>query len=159
VKKRNSSGIAFSPAEKAVQTRAAFLAKVELLECWATSGSFSAGAIPNTLAQFAAWEDPNLGIKAWKKANIVSSPKYNDLRSRYDQAMERLRDRSEKKLKSEDERKKRLAAEREIVVIAQQLVRERFAHKATEKKLRLARAAGEISALANGPPRLRIVEK
>ena len=130
-----------SPVAKAAKTRADFLRKVELLEGLAASGVISGRFFPRTLRELAAWEDVEQGVHAWRKANIVSDPRYRDLRERYDEAVLRLLSNASKNGRTARAAKRLAAAEQEAIVLAQQLVAERLAHVETQKKLRLALAA------------------
>ena len=150
--------VALSPALKAARTRASFLRKVELLEDWASAGSGDEVWFPKTLADFAAWDDQALGVTAWRKANIVVDPRYSDLRQRYDEAIKCLLQRVRRPVRGGDEVRRRAAAERSAVAIAQQLVAERFAHNATLKELRLARATISMPPARTDRAGLRLVE-
>ena len=147
-----------SPAQKAARTRASFLRKVELLEGWASAGPDDAVWFPKSLAEFAAWDNQALGVTAWRKANIVVDSKYSDLRRRYDVAIKRLLERVKQPVRGGAEVRRRMATERSAVVIAQQLVAERFAHNATRKELRLALASKSMPPARTGRARLRLAE-
>ncbi len=146
-----------SPVAKAAKTRADFLKKVELLEGWASSGVAPGRFLPRTLREFAAWEDTGQGVHPWRKANIVSDPRYRDLRKRYDEAMSRLLSRAAKDGKAARAARRLATAEQEAIGLAQQLVAERLAHVETQKKLRLALAAAGQVPRAEGRAPLRIV--
>jgi len=108
--------------------------------------------------EFAAWEDPELEVTAWRKPNVVVDPKYADLRQRYDVAAKRLLERLAKPVRGGNEVRKRITAEQSAIAIAQQLVTERFEHNATRKELRLALANQSMPPTANGKGRVRLVK-
>lgn len=148
---------ALSPAGKAARTRAAFLHKVELMEEWADTGSIDGGWFPKTVAELARWKDERLETVAWGRRNIVSDPKYRDLRGRFEQAKDRLLARTGKRHRGGDEAARRAVAEKQAVIIAQQLVAERLAHQETRKRLRLALANADRRVPVAGDRTLRVV--
>lgn len=81
-----------SPADRARRTRESFEAKVMLLEAMAAGAVPVLPGWPKTAGALAAWHDPDRGLCAWAKPNVVSpSGRNRDLRERYDRAATALK--------------------------------------------------------------------
>lgn len=86
-----------SPAERAAATRASFERKVQLLESWAQDGVPDRQPWPRTVADLARWDDPVLGVARWTSPNLTSPcGKHADLRARFDKALAKLGDTTER---------------------------------------------------------------
>jgi uncharacterized protein YbjT (DUF2867 family) len=74
--------------------RAKFLRKIEVLNEWADTGKIPEGCrVPRGAVDLARWEDPELGIEAWRSPNIASPRgRHADLREAFDKALGRLQD-------------------------------------------------------------------
>jgi hypothetical protein len=72
--------------------RPSFQRKVEVLEKWVNEGLPERDVFwPRNVDQLASWEDPYLGVTAWRSPKIVvPKGKYGDLRLRFDKAIEKL---------------------------------------------------------------------
>ena len=82
-----------SPAGRARRVRESFEAKVLLLEAMAVGAAPVLPGWPRTVGTLAAWHDPERGLYAWAKPNVVSpSGRNRDLRERYDRATAALKE-------------------------------------------------------------------
>ncbi len=127
-----------SPGEKRRSVRESFARKVHELELLVASPA-ATDWYPETLTEFAAWHDPERDFSRWTKPNIVTSPDYADLRRRRDAAVEAL-GRSRAKPAATDGAARERALEKQVRVLASQIVRERAATRTAERQLREARA-------------------
>jgi hypothetical protein len=127
-----------APAAKAEKTRADFLRKVELLEACAKAGVDDNKEFPWTLDRLASWSDPERKINPWRKPNIVSAKRYADLRRRYENARLELSTKLKSPGRANEEASKRMLAEQEIVVLAQQIVTVRNEYNLIKRQLKLA---------------------
>lgn len=81
-----------TPAEKGAAVKAAFTAKVELLEDWAKNGVPAGVAWPKNRTALRAWKGPDGNLRAWSDMHIDQERvgKHPDLTRRFIEAVEHI---------------------------------------------------------------------
>ena len=77
-----------SPAERSKIVRAAFEAKVALLERWAREGIPEGAKVPENKTQLPGWKGPDGNLHSWVDRTIFD--KHSDLAKRFVKALENI---------------------------------------------------------------------